>query len=59
MLVYPNMILTAVKTEPHPDTALSAYNRVKQIWEEFDRDRLQYLANDPGARRKMAIWFAG
>ena len=47
VLVYPNMILTAIKTEPHPDTTLSAYNRIKQIWEEFDRDRLQYLANDP------------
>ena len=47
VLVYPNMILTAVKTEPPPDTTLSAYNRIKQTWEEFDRDRLQYLANDP------------
>ena len=47
VLVYPNMILTAIKTEPHPDTTLSAYNRIKQIWEEFDRDRFQYLANDP------------
>ena len=47
VLVYPNMILTAIKTEPHPDTTLSAYNKIKRIWEEFDRDRLQYLANDP------------
>ena len=47
VLVYPNMILTAIETEPHPDTRISAYNQIKQIWEEFDRDRLQYLANDP------------
>ncbi len=47
VLVYPNMILTAIKTEPHPDTTISAYNKIKQIWEEFDRDRLQYLTNDP------------
>ena len=47
VLVYPNMILTAVKTNPHPDTTISAYNQIKQIWEAFDRDRLQYLANDP------------
>ena len=47
VLVYPNMILTAVKTDPHPGPQTSAYNQIKQMWEEFDRDRLQYLANDP------------
>ena len=47
VLVYPNLILTAVDTDPHPDTEPSAYNQIKQIWEEFDKDRLQYLKNDP------------
>ncbi len=47
VLVYPNLILTAVDTDPHPDTEPSAYNQIKQIWEEFDKDRLQYLRNDP------------
>ncbi len=59
VLVYPNMILTAVKTEPHPDTTLSAYNRIKQIWEEFDRERLQYLANDPVPGEKWQFGLRG
>ena len=47
VLVYPNLILTAVNTEPHPDIEPTAYNKIKQIWEEFDKDRLQFLRNDP------------
>ena len=47
VLVYPNMILTAIETAPKPDTEISAYNQIKQIWEEFDRERKQFLANDP------------
>ena len=59
VLVYPNMILTAIKTEPHPDTQTSAYNQIKQIWEEFDRDRLQYLANDPVPGEKYDFGLRG
>ena len=59
VLVYPNMILTAIKTEPHPDTQTSAYNQIKQIWEEFDRDRLQYLANDPVPGEKYDFGLGG
>ncbi|MDE0482744.1 MAG: ABC transporter permease subunit [Candidatus Poribacteria bacterium] len=59
VLVYPNMILTAVKTDPHPDTQTSAYNQIKQIWEEFDRDRLQYLANDPVPGEKWSFGLQG
>ncbi len=59
VLVYPNMILTAVKTEPPPDTQTSAYNQIKQIWEEFDRDRLQYLANDPVPGEKWSFGLSG
>ena len=59
VLVYPNMILTAIKTEPHPDTTRSAYNRIKQIWEEFDRDRLRYLANDPVPGEKWQFGLRG
>ena len=59
VLVYPNMILTAIKTEPHPDTTISAYNRIKQIWEEFDRDRLQYLTNDPVPGEKYDFGLRG
>ena len=46
VLVYPNMILTAVETAPQGNTETSAYNQIKQIWEEFERERKQFLAND-------------
>lgn len=59
VLVYPNMILTAIKTEPPPDTTTSAYNQIKQVWEEFDRDRLQYLANDPVPGEKWSFGLSG
>ena len=47
VLVYPNMILTAIDTAPQAATEITAYNQIKQIWEEFDRERKQFLANDP------------
>ena len=59
VLVYPNMILTAIKTQPHPDTQTSTYNQIKQIWEEFDRDRKQYLANDPVPGEKWTFSLRG
>ncbi len=46
VIVYPNMILTAIETTPPAATGHSAYNQIKQIWEEFDRDRKQFLIND-------------
>lgn len=59
VLVYPNMILTAVKTDPPPDTETSAYNQIKQMWEEFDKDRIQYLANDPVPGEKWGFGLRG
>ena len=47
VLVYPNMILTAVDTAPQRDTETDAYNQVKQVWEELERKREQFLRNDP------------
>ena len=46
VLVYPNLILTAVEITPQPDTQISVYNQIKQMWEEFDRERKQFLRND-------------
>jgi hypothetical protein len=46
VLVYPNMILTAVETAPKIGTETSAYNQIKQMWEEHDRKQKQFLAND-------------
>ncbi len=46
VLVYPNLILTAVDTAPHPETQTSVYNQIKQMWEEWERERKQFLRND-------------
>ena len=48
VLVYPNVILTAI-APPHAAQArlVSAFDEIKQIWEEFDRERKHFLANDP------------
>ena len=46
VLVYPNMILTAVETAPKIGTEISAYNQIKQMWEKHDKEQKQFLAND-------------
>ena len=46
VLVYPNLILTAVDILPKPETQTSAYNQIKQMWEEFERENKQFLRND-------------
>ena len=47
VLVYPNAVLAAIAS---PQTSqprmVSAYEEIKQIWETFDRERKQFLAND-------------
>ena len=47
VLVYPNVILAAI-APPHVFQArmVSAFEQIKQIWEEFDRERKHFLAND-------------
>ena len=48
VLVYPNMILaTNVSQDTSGARAASAFNKIKQIYEEFDRERKNFLANDP------------
>lgn len=47
VLVYPNLILTAVDTAPRTDTESAAYHQVKRIWEELEREWKQFLHNDP------------
>ena len=46
VIAYPNMILTAIETTPPAGTGLSTYNQIKQIWEEFDTERKQFLIDD-------------
>jgi len=48
VLVYPNMILaTNVPQDTSGTRAASAFNEIKQIYEELDRERRNFLANDP------------
>ncbi len=48
VLVYPNVILVAITSaESSQERLVPAFNQIEQIWEEFDRERKDYLANDP------------
>ncbi len=47
VLVYPNVILTVIPRPEAPDALrTSAFNRIENIWETFDRERKHYLATD-------------
>ena len=47
VLVYPNMILaTIVPQDTSGARGASAFNQIKQIYEELDRERKNFLAND-------------
>ena len=46
VLVYPNLILTAVEITPKPDAKISVYNHIKQMWEELEREKKRFLRND-------------
>ncbi|MYB93546.1 ABC transporter permease subunit [Candidatus Poribacteria bacterium] len=47
VLVYPNAVLAAITPpETSQPRMVSAYEEIKQIWEAFDRERKQFLAND-------------
>ena len=63
VLVYPNMVLAIIKPSEHLETREeSGFSQIKQLWEEFDRERKHFLANDPvpGADRHFNIkWTAG
>ena len=48
VLVYPNVILvTVTPAQPSQERLASAFNQIEQIWNEFDRERKDFLANDP------------
>ena len=46
VLVYPNLILTAVDTAPQADPEPAAYHQIKRMWDELERKRDQFLHND-------------
>lgn len=49
VLFYPNMIIATVQHPPTPGQVrtASAFNEIRQLWEEFDRERLHFLTTDP------------
>ena len=47
VLVYPNVILAAIAPpQASQERMVSTYDQIKQIWDEFDRERTHFLAND-------------
>ena len=56
VLVYPNVILAAIGPEDASEAqTASVFNHIEQLWEEFDREKKQFLKNDaaPGRRFKF------
>ena len=48
VLAYPNMIIAVINpSQTSKAQTASVYNHIKQMWEEFDRDRKHFLATDP------------
>ncbi len=48
VLVYPNMILTAITPQATSEArGISTFTQIKQMYEELDRERKNFLANDP------------
>ena len=47
VLVYPNMIVAVIQpSNPPEERRASAHNHIKQMWEEFERERKHFLATD-------------
>lgn len=47
VLVYPNVILAVIPPHEAPqERKTSAYNKIEQMWKEFDKERKHYLATD-------------
>ena len=62
VLAYPNMVIAALRApEPTQTRIASAFNHIKQLWEEFDRERKYFLANDlvPGEDHNFNIEWTG
>ena len=62
VLVYPNMILAVTDSSEPPQTRMeSAFSHIKQLWDEFDRERKHFLANDlvPGEDHYFIKWTVG
>ncbi len=62
VLVYPNMILAAIPDPEDPQArTASTFRQLAQMWEEFDRERKQFLKNDawPGENPGFNMGWGG
>ena len=62
VLVYPNVILAAIAPKDTLEArTTSVFNRIERLWDEFDRERLQYLKNDsvPGEDSGYGMGWSG
>ena len=62
VLVYSNMILALTDSSEPPQTRMeSGFSHIKQLWDEFDRERKHFLANDlvPGEDHYFIEWTVG
>ena len=60
VLIYPNLIVFAVNRLWQSPTQLeSAYGEIEQIWEEFERDRVDFLKRDPVEGEKTSFNIKG
>ena len=56
VLVYPNLILAVTSPSRVPQSRVdSTVNHMEQVWKEFDRERKNFLANDPVPGE--SVWF--
>ena len=56
VLVYPNMILAVMSPSRAPRAQIdSTLNQMEQVWQEFDRERKDFLVNDPVPGE--SVWF--
>ena len=46
VLIYPNMSLALINPPTTQAHTASTFNQIKQMWEEFDRERKHFLATD-------------
>ena len=56
VLVYPNMVLAVMSPSSPPRSQIdSTMNQMEQVWKELDRERKNFLVNDPVPGE--SIWF--
>ena len=56
VFVYPSVILAAIQQAGDRQVhTTAAFNQIKQMWDEFDRERLQFLTTDPVPGEDMSF----